>query len=286
MLARIYDKVAQHALAQLQTPDDTKAQNCSQQRKRKRKQQKQKQIPQDSCVFQDVIVSLPLSSALMNKADHKGQGNKNMVLQELMYPSHTSIPAQGEKKPIAYAIGLASNTKFEVAISKHYEVHGFDCTVSPSAHAVLNQPFLFHPICIGNNQQITNTVYGNSNSATPSNNSMTFVTLVDIMAKLHHEKLSLLKMDIEGAEWEVLNMMLTTFQTSQLPEQLLFELHTEHANPIYVPPNLVQHRGRKQVKELFVALFAAGYRVISKEINYGDEACAEFSLLRVDGMTS
>ncbi len=53
------------------------------------------------------------------------------------------------------------------------------------------------------------------------------------------------------------------------------------ANPQFVPSNIVNGKNRKSVNELFISLYNLGYCVVNKEINGGDQACAEFSLVLI-----
>lgn len=82
-----------------------------------------------------------------------------------------------------------------------------------------------------------------------------------------------------GFEWGILQSEI--IDGGSRPTQLLFELHTQRANPYFVPPNVVEGKDRASVNRLFLALHNIGYRVVSKEINGGDRACAEFALALV-----
>jgi len=105
-----------------------------------------------------------------------------------------------------------------------------------------------------------------------------------VLARLQHEVVDLIKFDIEGFEWKLLD---TVIKSEHLPKQLAFELHTRHANANYVPAHLVIDKGEEAVLRLFGQLWTLGYRVVSKEINSGDLRCAEFVLYRFyDGNNS
>ena len=88
-----------------------------------------------------------------------------------------------------------------------------------------------------------------------------------------------------------------------LPFQLAFELHTRATRPCghsllsrskgmrrtrcatleAMPVNTILEKGPQAVAQLFERLHWAGYRVVFKEINRLDRACAEFVLVKVDG---
>jgi hypothetical protein len=102
------------------------------------------------------------------------------------------------------------------------------------------------------------------------------------MIKLGHKKINMLKMDIEGGEWNLLQHEIVEAEDENyLPEQLLFELHTEGANPHYVPPTLVSHKRLNQVNQLIYDLWLKGYRLTNVELNFGDSKCAELSFIRL-----
>ncbi len=139
----------------------------------------------------------------------------------------------------------------------------------------------FYPWCVGQKKPFE----GNTYTAGHREDAFIFKSLREIMMELGHARLDILKMDIEGFEWtvleqEVLPLAMTT-PPQAAPLQLLFELHTEGANPRFVPQGVVKGRGRAAVNALFLSLLEAGYRVVSKEINGGDLACAEFSLVKL-----
>merc|ERR1711879_781730 len=98
------------------------------------------------------------------------------------------------------------------------------------------------------------------------------------MAELGHQgrRVDLLKFDVEGFEWDFFEREF--LPGGILPFQLSFELHTQGAKPQYVPE--VNKRGKdyRAVNRLLLALHDKGYRVVAKELNRHDRACAEFVL--------
>ena len=97
--------------------------------------------------------------------------------------------------------------------------------------------------------------------------------LHQIMTGMGHTWLDVLKMDIEGAEWELLQHMYSVPKASLKATQLLMEVH--------FPNNLTV------VLETFDKLLADNYRVFSVEPNYycEDGCCAknllEFAFIKV-----
>jgi hypothetical protein len=104
-----------------------------------------------------------------------------------------------------------------------------------------------------------------------------FYTLDDVTTILGHTVVDIMKFDIEGYEW---NLLQAIARSRSLPEQIAFELHSKFANPKFVPAQLTVGKGRQAVAQLFLDFFQLGYRVVSKEVNHGDKGCAEFVLYR------
>lgn len=131
-----------------------------------------------------------------------------------------------------------------------------------------------------------------------------------LQAQLSDEKSKdiVLKFDIEGGEWELFKTqfvdsllpldalgdasaaerprLLTAEEKAKakpyLPQALLFEAHSKYCNPAYVPPALVKHATRSKINQLFRALHLLGYRLLRKDVNGGDPAASEFSMILVD----
>lgn len=225
-------------------------------------------------VFEAVQVSLPLEPPILKhpRTGGKGQGDKNIVgLNQL---------TRGNRSCIVYGIGIATDSAFEQQMQAlGCETHAFDCTISPKSKAVANQKFTFHNWCIGEKQGVhmSGTTYVQTDE---DEAKLHFKTLSQTMKELGHSHIDLLKFDIEGFEWQLFETQI--LNNEMPPEQLAFELHTEKANPVYVPPGNVKGKGFVQVNRLFKSLFDKGYRVTSKELNDGDPECAEFVAIKVD----
>lgn len=179
---------------------------------------------------------------------------------------------------VVYGFGLASTVEWELHMAKTHgcEVHGFDCTsnLEDLARAAAGKVSL-HPWCVGKERAFENNYYSKH-----AHNALTFFSLREIMHKLGHRKVDVLKFDIEGFEWELFHSEILPPQVPK-PNQLLFELHTQGANPQYVPRGVVQGKTGAQVDQLVLQLFQLGYRIFDIDINPGDKYCAEFGMLRV-----
>ena len=105
---------------------------------------------------------------------------------------------------LMYGAGIATDGKFEdfVASEVGCEVHGFDCTLTGSelAAARARYNFTIHSVCIG---RLTNAIGGDY---VRGKVGLQFVGLADAKRELGHggRVLDVLKFDIEGGEWGLL----------------------------------------------------------------------------------
>ena len=148
------------------------------------------------------------------------------------------LPSLGPRS-VAYSGGIGINIDFEQALIKRIglTVHAFDPT--PLADQFLetqNLPpqFVFHPIAIGDRNGrcafMASSRTGKAETEgtllavnTPASELIVPVqTIPTIMSQLHHDHLDVLKMDIEGGEYGVLDDML---QAGVNPVQLTLEFH-------------------------------------------------------------
>lgn len=222
----------------------------------------------DTNPFDDVIVSLPFTPPLVAR----GYGDKT-VLDPTVYS------VSGDKSScLVYGIGLYNETRFEIGMGNYCEVHAFDCTTAEDDPAVVNQGFNFHQVCIGSPTKITegstNIILHNPHP----DQALVFKPYAQVMNELGHKRVDLLKFDIEGSEWELLEHILQ-YPVEYAPRQLVFEIHTEGASPRWVPTETVAGKNRVAVNKLFLRLHDFGYRVLYKQVNPGDKMCADFTLL-------
>jgi len=218
--------------------------------------------------FVDIDVSFLVHPRFVHKSDGTG-GNEKFFL------GTNSIPTLG-KDFVVYAAGIDNNPGFENYMARHMKasVFAFDCTNEPHKDWT---DIRFYSWCIG---QKTANAFGGVYDR--PGKEFVFLSLGDIKRRLNHTYIQMLKMDVEGFEWSILEAVARA-PHEDLPLQLLFELHTEGANPLAVAPNVVKGKGRQQATQLLLDLHLRGYRVINTEINHTDKACAEFTLLLIDG---
>lgn len=154
----------------------------------------------------------------------------------LFYPEALSCES------VIYSFGVGEDIEFDLMLIEQYDlaVHAFDPTPSTidwlSAQPGIPKKFNFHPWAVTDNDG-TITLYprvrGNKQSkvmytliaeegATDSGVEVPAFTIDTIMSTLGHDHIDLMKVDIEGAEYAVLENML---DNSIKPQQLLIEFH-------------------------------------------------------------
>jgi hypothetical protein len=198
--------------------------------------------------FADVVVALHLPPEDLKKLD-----DKSIVAPD-------AIQLQGANYTV-YAAGMAGQPNFENLMSGlGAAVYAFDCTDKKR----WGYNFNFYDWCIGKSHSFEGSVYAHG-----TDTGQQFYSLGEIKEKLGHKKIDMLKMDIEGFEWGLLEAEVLGGRDEDLPHQLLVEVHTEGATEKYVPVDLVLGKRTRQVNELVLALWRRGYRLVDKVINNG-----------------
>lgn len=191
-------------------------------------------------------------------------------------------PGQLDADSIVYSLGVGDDIDFDLAVIDKYgvEVHAFDPT--PSSVRLMesrNLPkrFVFHPWAVtahdgtltfyprlkkdGTKSQVMYTMIAEDETVDEGIEVPAY-SLSTICGKLNHGKIDLMKMDIEGAEYEVLDGLLGS---PVKPKQLLVEFHHRF-------PGI----GLEQTANLIARLRDDGFRIFAIS-----EAGREVSFLRL-----
>jgi FkbM family methyltransferase len=167
----------------------------------------------------------------------------NKIFLGSEYGGWTICPDLLSDFSIVYSIGIGEDASFDLEVMKRYgvELHAFDPTPK-SIDWVKSQKwppnFRFHPIGVGgSNRDAIFYPPTNPNWVSYSIIPQKLVSSAPIKVKLRrlatitndlgHDKIDLLKMDIEGAEYEVIDDLLAHGFASY--KQLLIEFH--HSRP-------------------------------------------------------
>lgn len=135
---------------------------------------------------------------------------------------------------VVYSIGSNNQWEFEQEILEwtSCEVHTFDCTGDISRFIVPDNPRLhFHHVCL--------TAYADHPPKRSNEVDGEYWSLLDMQRKLGHKRINLLKMDIEGFEFDVF---------TSWPELA----HHELAEELLLPHQIVAEVRRKNMQFCFV----------------------------------
>jgi FkbM family methyltransferase len=151
-----------------------------------------------------------------------------------------------DRDSVVYSLGIGRDTDFDQALMRRFglEVHAFDPTPSTADWLLEHRQgpgFHFHPWAVtaadgtltlyprvrkdGRKSSVMYTMVAD-NAAQADAIEVPAFTLGSIASMLGHGRLDLLKMDIEGAEYDVLD---TLADVAVKPRQLLVEFHHRFA---------------------------------------------------------
>lgn len=179
------------------------------------------------------------------------------------------IPEMLNDKSIVYSLGVGDLIDFDLDLINDHglTVHAFDPTPFAEewvAAQSLPKEFVFHPWAAsgedgslrlyrrvstrGKASEVMWTAGSDAGDADDFIDSPAY-TIRTIMEKLGHAEVDLLKMDVEGAEYDILDGLQNV---TSLPKQLLVEYHHRF-------PGI----GKRRTEESIAALRKLGYRIFA-----------------------
>ncbi len=195
---------------------------------------------------------------------HKPDLKVSHVVIGTDYGGWPIIPAILPKRPLIYSVGVGEDISFDLGMIEQFDavVHAFDPTprsLEWIGEQSLPAAFNYHPIGLGGeNARVPFFPPANdahvsfSNAPGDAQNCEPFMaevcTLEAIMQRLGHERIDVLKMDIEGFEYQVIE----TFQRgAYLPEFILVEFHHGMYQATDADTNTADEHLRKLGYDLF-----------------------------------
>lgn len=192
------------------------------------------------------------------------------ILPETIKSGGWWFTAQGlDQDSIVYSLGVGEDIAFDLSIIEDFgvDVHAFDptpSTIEMISTVDLPDRFHFHPWAItaedgtlkfyprvkkdGSRSDVMYTMIAEDASSEDAIEVPAFC-LSSVAARLGHTRIDLLKMDIEGAEYEVLEGLLVS---PIMPDQLLVEFH--HRFPTI---------GLEKTADIIGRLQKAGYKIFA-----------------------
>lgn len=187
------------------------------------------------------------------------------------------IPHLLDRDSIVYSVGVGDLINFDLDLIRDHgvTVHAFDPTPFAAdwvSGQSLPDEFVFHPwaasgsdgtlrlyrrVNRGQRSAVMWTADDNAGDADDSIDAPAY-TIASLMRKLGHERVDLLKMDVEGAEYDILAGL---NEADRLPTQLLVEYHHRF-------PGI----GKQRTASSIEALRGLGYRVFAVS-ETGREVC-------------
>ena len=158
---------------------------------------------------------------------------------------------------LVYSFGSRNEISFEKSVAEKLgcEIHVFDCTIE-SLQGLPDATF--HKWCISSAESTLSDHY----------------SLNEMMEKLGHSRIDILKLDVENFEYEVL-----TDLKQIVPAQILVELHLQTTKVwIQTHPETNSTIAKSSWKKMWNNLDALGYGSMSMTLQGDCPCCAEFTL--------
>ena len=175
-------------------------------------------------------------------------------------------------KCIIYSVGSNNDFSFESSMVRQTQcqIHTFDCNVAPRVPPTLASRVIFHRWCFG---AATQNLTASGRGA-----RVQFKTWDATLEELGHANVDLLKLDIEGYEWDVFDAMIRS--SAPLPFQIATELHL---TAFWDSARLWWAGRRLTAGEVALwarRFFDLGYRVVKRSDNPHWPQATEVTLVR------
>ena len=195
--------------------------------------------------------------------------SKDVSIETVVLGEWEFFPQHINQHSVIYSLGVGDSIEFDLGIIKHHgcKVYAFD----PTPYAVewissQNTPseLQFHPWAVsgkdGNLRMIQRTNKRGQKSEVmwteaPSGSvaedviEVPVYSIPSIMRELGHSFINLMKIDVEGAEYEIIDDILNN---GVLPEQILIEFHHRFSN-----------KNKKMTQNSLKSLRRFGYKIFS-----------------------
>lgn len=175
------------------------------------------------------------------------------------------------KSSIIYSIGIGEDISFDDEVIEKFECKVFAYDPTPKsvewvAKHVNNQNFIFQPLGVANQKgekrfylpknqnHVSGSLHPIHSVETTRSVVLNFDTLSNLMKKNNHQKIDVLKMDIEGAEYEVIEDIV---KNKIEVGQILVEFHPHF-----------EKEGRTKTKKAIKALHANGYKCFGRSNSF------------------
>lgn len=185
---------------------------------------------------------------------------------------------------VIYSIGGNNEWQFEMDLLErtNCEVHTFDCTGKIERFQVPRHDRMkFHHICVGARRAegIGNDHPDCGMTWKPGNLCGDTWTLAEIQREFGHDRVDLLKLDIEGWEWPLFDVPKTD---ASMPMQVLMEVHWNWAgrgckHVIHDHPM----ESAADIARFMSNLLRLGYILVKRDDNPRCKHCSEITLIRV-----
>ena len=172
-------------------------------------------------------------------------------------------PKKINKKSIIYSLGVGEDITFDSEVMDHFKCQVFAFDPTPKSiewvkKNVSDKNFKFSPFGISkssgvkkfykpkNQLHVSGSLYDSDVVNKNDYENLNFITLIDAMKEYDHQKINVLKMDVEGAEYEIIEHIK---ENNIQIDQILVEFHS-----------LIIENGDSKTKKAIQTLYEMGYK--------------------------